>query len=136
MDSRGRMALRRYLCVLLLLIASVPAWTQDTAPPPQAVGDNSKVNQQDRSTAEPTADQQKNNKTDLEITRDIRRSLMNDKSLSTYAHNVKIVTQHGKVTLKGPVRSDNEKDAVEAKAVQVAGKTNVTDQMTVVPKND
>jgi hyperosmotically inducible protein len=135
MDSRGRTVLRRYLCVLLLLTASVPAWTQDTSPP-QAVGDNSKVNQQDRSTAEPTADQQKNNKTDLEITRDIRRSLMNDKSLSTYAHNVKIITQHGMVTLKGPVRSDNEKDAVEAKAVQVAGKTNVTDQMTVVPKNN
>jgi osmotically-inducible protein OsmY len=94
------------------------------------------VNQQDRATAEPTADQQKNNKTDLEITREIRRSLMNDKSLSTYAHNVKIITQHGKVTLKGPVRSDDEKNAVEAKAVQVAGRANVTDQMTVVPKND
>ena len=84
----------------------------------------------------PTADQQKNNKTDLEITREIRRSLTNDKSLSTYAHNVKIITQQGKVTLKGPVRSDDEKNAVEAKAVQVAGPANVNDQMTVVPKSD
>lgn len=136
MDSRGQTALRRYLCALLLLTASLPAWAQDGSTSPQTAGDNSKVNQQDRATAEPTADQQKNNKTDLEITREIRRSLMNDKSLSTYAHNVKIITQHGKVTLKGPVRSDDEKNAVEAKAVQVAGRANVTDQMTVVPKND
>jgi len=136
MDSRGITALCKYSCVLLLLTTLVPAWAQDASMSPQAAGDNSKVNQQDRSTAEPTADQQKNNKTDLEITRDIRRSLMNDKSLSTYAHNVKIITQHGKVTLKGPVRSDDEKDSVEAKAVQVAGRANVNDQMTVVPKND
>lgn len=136
MDSRGRTALCRYVCLLLLTTTLAPAWAQDTATPPQAAGDNSKMNQQDRSNASPTADQQKNNKTDLEITREIRRSLMNDKSLSTYAHNVKIITQHGKVTLKGPVRSDNEKDAVEAKAVQVAGQNNVNDQMTVVPKSD
>ena len=41
--------------------------------------------------------------------RKIRRSVAGDKSLSTYGHNVKIISQHGKVTLKGPVNSDDEK---------------------------
>ena len=56
---------------------------------------------------------------------------MDDKSLSTYAHNVKIVSQHGKVTLKGPVRSAEEKKTIADKATEVAGAGNVTDQMTV-----
>jgi len=59
---------------------------------------------------------------------------MDDKSLSTYAHNVKIVSQHGKVTLKGPVRSEEEKKTVEDKATEVAGAGNVTNQMTVKPE--
>jgi osmotically-inducible protein OsmY len=50
---------------------------------------------------------------------------MKDKSLSTYAHNVKIVSQNGVVTLKGPVRSDEEKLNVEAKAAEIAGRDNV-----------
>ena len=60
---------------------------------------------------------------------------MKDKSLSTYAHNVKIVTQNGQVTLKGPLRSDDEKRAVEAKATEIAGQNNVTSELDVQPKN-
>lgn len=57
---------------------------------------------------------------------------MADKSLSTYAHNVKIISQNGMVTLKGPVRSEDEKKAVMAKAVEAAGGADkVTDQMSV-----
>ena len=59
---------------------------------------------------------------------------MEDKSLSTYAHNVKIISQNGMVTLKGPVRSDEEKSAVEAKAAEIAGKDKVTSQLEVKPK--
>jgi len=59
---------------------------------------------------------------------------MDDKSLSTYAHNVKIISQHGKVTLKGPVRSDEEKKSIEDKATEVAGAGNVTNQLTVKPE--
>jgi osmotically-inducible protein OsmY len=66
--------------------------------------------------AESTADQQKEHRPDLEITRDIRRSILQDKSLSTYAHNVKVISQNGMVTLKGPVRSGEEKSAIEGKA--------------------
>ena len=57
---------------------------------------------------------------------------MADKSLSTYAHNIKIISQNGGVTLKGPVKSDDEKKAIVAKAVAVTGSADrVTDQMSV-----
>lgn len=94
--------------------------------------DNTKVNERDRATNEPTADQQKNNRTDLDLTKNIRKSIMDDKSLSTYAHNVKVISQNGTVTLKGPVKSDDEKKAVLSKAVAVAGSADkVVDQMSV-----
>jgi hyperosmotically inducible periplasmic protein len=94
--------------------------------------DNTQVNKRDRSAGEATADQQKNNRTDLDLTKDIRKSIMDDKSLSTYAHNVKIISQNGTVTLKGPVKSDDEKSSIVAKAVSIAGGTDkVVDQMSV-----
>jgi osmotically-inducible protein OsmY len=105
---------------------------QDTSPAPAP--DNTKVNERDRNTAAPTADQQKENRPDRDITRDIRRSIMADKSLSTYAHNVKIISQNGMVTLKGPVRSEEEKSAIEAKAAEIVGKEKVTSQLEVKPK--
>ncbi len=93
--------------------------------------DNTKANQQQSM----TADQQKNNTSDLKLSQNVRRALQDDKSLSTYAHNVKVITQNGQVTLKGPVRSDDEKQAVEAKAAEVAGKGNVVSELTVAPHN-
>src|SRR5882672_8196670 len=75
--------------------------------------DNTRANQADRSESNPTADQQKNNKSDRETARQIRKALTSDKSLSTYAHNVKVISQNGTVTLKGPVRSEEEKKTVE-----------------------
>jgi hyperosmotically inducible periplasmic protein len=94
--------------------------------------DNTKVNKRDRNADEATADQQKGNATDRELTRQIRRSIVADKSLSTYAHNIKIISQNGAVTLKGPVKSDDEKKAIVAKAVAVAGSADkVTDQVSV-----
>jgi osmotically-inducible protein OsmY len=96
--------------------------------------DNTEVNRRDQSNSQPTADQQKENTTDRTITQRIRRELINDKSLSTYAHNVKIFTQHGMVTLRGPVRSEEEKRAVVAKAKEVAGRDRVTSELEVKPK--
>jgi hyperosmotically inducible protein len=113
----------------LLTLASMASSAQDssaTRPP-----DNTKVNDRDRDKAEPTADQQKENRPDRDITRDIRRSIVEDKSLSTYSHNVKIISQNGMVTLKGPVRSEEEKAAVESKAAEIAGKDKVTSQLEV-----
>jgi hyperosmotically inducible protein len=94
--------------------------------------DNTKINKRDRNADEATADQQKGNATDRELTRQIRRSIVADKSLSTYAHNIKIISQNGAVTLKGPVKSDDEKKAIVAKAVAAAGSADkVTDQVSV-----
>lgn len=99
----------------------------------QTPADNTKVNSRDRAKAAVTADQQKENGTDRQLTQKIRHALMQDKSLSTYAHNVKVIAQHGQITLKGPVRSDDEKRTVEAKATEVAGAGKVTNQITVAP---
>jgi osmotically-inducible protein OsmY len=63
--------------------------------------------------------------------RQIRKSIVEDKDLSTYAHNIKIISQHGQVTLKGPVHSDDERQRIEAKAKEVAGAGNVTNQIAV-----
>jgi hyperosmotically inducible protein len=96
------------------------------SPPP---ADNSKVNKQPGD----TADQQSNAKTDLEVTKRIRQELLKDKSLSSYAHNTKVITEGGAVTLRGPVRSSAEKKLVEDIAVRVAGAGNVTNQLTIKP---
>jgi hyperosmotically inducible periplasmic protein len=93
------------------------------------------VNERDRNKNEPTADQQKENRSDRDITQQIRQAIVKDKSLSTYAHNVKIITQNGQVTLKGPVRSEDEKKTVEAKATEVAGENKVTSELDIKPKN-
>lgn len=100
-----------------------------------AAPDNTRANQADRGSTATTADQQKNNKSDRETTKQIRKALMSDKSLSTYAHNVKVISQNGTVTLRGPVRSEDEKKVVEAKAAEVAGQSNVKDELTVATKN-
>jgi osmotically-inducible protein OsmY len=73
------------------------------------------------------------NSSDRTITQKIRRSIHQDTSLSTYAHNIKVITQDGKVTLRGPVRSEDEKSNLQAKAVAVAGEENVTNQLEIAP---
>jgi osmotically-inducible protein OsmY len=100
--------------------------SQSTANP-----DNTKVNAQDRDQGSVTADQQKETHSDREITQQIRQSIVKDKSLSTYAHNIKIITQNGQVTLKGPVHSDDEKRAIQAKATEVVGENKVTNELDI-----
>src|SRR5882762_4712652 len=99
----------------------------------QTQPDNTKVNKRDRAKGAPTADQQKENSGDRDLTQKIRQSIMKDKSLSTYAHNVKVIAQAGQVTLKGPVRSDEEKRTIETIANEVAGNGHVTSELTVAP---
>jgi hyperosmotically inducible protein len=96
--------------------------------------DNSKTNQQDRGSA--TADQQAQTQGDRELARKIRKAIIDDKNLSMYAHNVKVIARGGTVTLKGPVSSDEEKTAVESKAVEIAGAANVKDELTVKSKTE
>jgi osmotically-inducible protein OsmY len=93
------------------------------------------MNQMEKSSGK-TADQQKENQSDLELTRQIRRAIVQDKSLSTYAHNVKIVSQGGLVTLKGPVKSEEEKTAIGNKAAEIAGSsTKVQNELQVAGGN-
>ncbi len=84
---------------------------------------------------EATADQQKMNPEDRNLAAKIRTSIMADKSLSTYAHNVKIISQDGIVTLKGPVRSRAEVKSIVAKATSISGVGKVIDQMSVAPES-
>jgi|SRR6266850_984215 len=124
--------LRNIVLVCLLglggtLSAQTPR-QQPTAPP-----DNTRVNKGDHGTRA-TADQQKNNGSDVEITRQIRRSIIQDKSLSTYAKNVKVITQNGNVILRGPVRSEEEKALVETKANDVAGASHVKSEIQIAAK--
>jgi hyperosmotically inducible periplasmic protein len=96
--------------------------------------DNTAVNKRDQNAGEATADQQKMNAADRALTAKIRKAVIADKGLSTYAHNVKIISQDGTVTLKGPVRSDDEVKSVMAKATEVAGDPDkVVNQMSVTP---
>ncbi len=104
------------LLVCLSWIGPAPAQTTDAAQP-----DNTKTNKRDRKPGAVTADQQKMNSADRELTKKIRQAVIADKSLSTYAHNVKIVSQDGIVTLKGPVHSEAETSTIEAKAAEMAG---------------
>ena len=108
-------------------LMAFPAIAQQTAP------DNTKVNQADRAKGAVTADQQKENATDRDLAKRIRQSVVADKSLSTYAHNVKIVAQGGQVTIKGPVRSEAEKTAIETKATEIAGPGKVSNEITIAP---
>ena len=77
------------------------------------------------------ADQQSNAKSDVQISASVRKAIMADKELSTYAHNVKVITKNGQVTLKGPVKSEEEKDKVFAAATSVVASGKVVNQLTV-----
>lgn len=119
----------RYLIPVTLAAASlvhVPSILADTA------ADNTKKNAETNPTG--TAEEQDNNPRSIEITKSIRKALLADSSLSTYAHNVKIITVNSKVLLKGPVRSAAEKQKVESIAKKIAGNTPVNSEIEVAPK--
>ena len=124
------------LLTQLLLMSSLSLlWAQQDAGANQyPPGDNTKVNQRDQSQNEATADKQKENTIDRQLAQQIRRALVKDKSLSTNAHNIKVIVQNGVVTLKGPVNSDSEKQAVETKAAQIVGSDKVTSQIEIRSK--
>lgn len=112
-------------CVICSLAGAAIAVTADNSQANSAV-----VNSSVKSN---TADGQSNSPADLKITQEIRKRVMADKSLSTYAHNVKIVTVNGEVTLNGVVRSESEKSAVETKARDIAGADKVISDVTIAP---
>lgn len=106
--------------------------TSPGSPPATGVApDNTKVNERDRNSSALTPLDQKENETDLKITQRVRQAVMADGSLSFTAKNVKIITQDGKVTLRGPVKTTQERDAIAAAARNVAGVTQVDNQLEV-----
>jgi osmotically-inducible protein OsmY len=133
MKGVSQITVRTALFASLLLggwaLAGAQSNDQSTPQP-----DNTKMNQGDHDPNAVTADQQGKNKSDRDITQQVRKAIIADKSLSTYAHNVKVITQNGTVTLKGPVRSDDEKQAIAAKAAEVVGGDKVTNQLEIKPK--
>jgi hyperosmotically inducible periplasmic protein len=101
--------------------------TQST--PPAATSPDNSANNKAQTT---TADQQSEASSDRMLTQKIRKTIMADKSLSMYGHNVKIITKDGAVTLKGPVHTDDEKQAIGSIAANAAGGPDkVTNDLTV-----
>lgn len=109
-------------------VNSLPVFAQSD---PQAQPDNTKQNKEARSKDAVTADQQKETPADRDLAKKIRKSIAGDSSLSTYAHNIKVIVQDGMVTLKGPVHTEDEKNAIGAKASEIAGADKVQNELTV-----
>lgn len=107
----------------LFSASSVASLAQDSSTKP----DNSAQNK-DQSA---TADNQTDAKADRLMAASIRKAIVADKDLSTYAHNVKIIVRNGNVTLKGPVKSEDEKRKVKSDAAGVASQGKIDDQLTV-----
>jgi len=130
--ERGFMTIsniRFVVLAVLLLVATAcgrPADKEvDKKAAPATDADNTARNDRDSNATATTPFDQGENAQDLEISANIRKAIVDDDSLSTNAHNVKIITNGGTVTLRGPVKSVQEKEAVEAKAKQVAGNSRI-----------
>jgi hyperosmotically inducible periplasmic protein len=93
--------------------------------------DNTARNSRDRDGATQTPADQAENESDRQISATVREAVVGDSSLSTNAHNVKIITSGGTVTLRGPVKSPEEKAVIEAKAKQVQGVTRVENLLEI-----
>ena len=93
---------------------------------------NTGVNERDRDGSAVTPLDQGGGK-DRDITAEIRRNVMADGALGYDAKNAKIVTEGGKVTLRGPVKSAAERTSIEAKAKAAAGVVAVDNQLEIKP---
>ena len=123
--------------VLFATLALCAATSFSQTPDSSVASDNTKMNKAPVNSTEKssTADGQSNSASDVKITQQIRKSLMADKSLSTYGHNVKIVTVNGAVTLNGTVHSTEEKSAIATKAQAVVGDGHVTNDIKIASQN-
>jgi hyperosmotically inducible protein len=123
----------------LLMIYSSQAQQATPSPAKPATSDSNEADNTKRNSSEPnkstdTAEKQSNSNDDLALTQKIRQAVMKDGSLSMNGKNVKIIAQNGKVSLKGPVDSQQEKDTIAAEAGEIAGKEKVDNQLEVKAK--
>jgi hyperosmotically inducible protein len=126
----------RVLLIVLLTAALSACGSAEKEPEPTttalpSAADNTAINERDSTGATTTPADQGNSEADLAMLAKIRQAVVDDKALSTNAHNVKIVTNNGVVTLRGPVKSAEEKKTIEAKATQVAGVTKVENLLEI-----
>ena len=131
LTGSGPLLLIAFVAIIASSTPNVTAHRRHNSQGTPAEPDNTKKNLPTNHHDANRADQQSNSSDDVVLTRKIRQSLTQDKSLSTYGHNVKIITRNGVVELKGPVRSQSEKDAIEAKATEIAGASKVKNELTV-----
>jgi hyperosmotically inducible protein len=116
-------------CLSALSLAALAADNEKAKP------DNTATNERDRSGETKTSGDQSNNSADLKITQAIRRALMNDREVSMTAKNIKVVTANGQVTLRGPVKTAQEKAKVDQIARSAAGGAQIDDQLEVKGSN-
>jgi hyperosmotically inducible protein len=126
----GGMTMKK-LVVLFSLALFVLGGYVGTAHPGQTAPDNTGVNVRDRNDATLTPGDQSESEADRALTQQIRQAVVGDKSLSTMAKNIKIITIDGVVTLRGPVQNANEKKTIEAKVQHMAGVNKVDNQLEV-----
>ncbi len=106
-----------------------------TASDEKTKADNTAMNERDRSGETQTSGDQSNSSADLKITQAIRQALMKDSELSTTAKNIKIITDNGQVTLRGPVKNAQEKAKIDQLARSAAGGAKIADQLDVKGSN-
>ena len=116
-------------CLSAVSLAAVAADNEKTKP------DNTAINERDRSSDTQTSGDQSNSPADLKITQAIRQALMKDSELSTTAKNVKIITSNGQVTLRGPVKTAQEKAKIDQLAKSAASGAKIDDQLEVRGSN-
>ena len=112
-------------CLSAVSLAALAADNEKTKP------DNTAINERDRSSDTQTSGDQSNSPADLKITQAIRQALMKDGELSTTAKNIKVITANGQVTLRGPVKTAQEKAKIDRIARSAAGGAQIADQLDV-----
>jgi hyperosmotically inducible periplasmic protein len=122
-----RLALTLVMSLVLFGVSSVAIAQNPTPVSPN----NSAINARDRNPQAMTAGQQSNATSDVDLTRKIRRAVVNDHSLSMLAHNIKIISANGRVILRGPVKTEQEKTVIASKAQAIAGADKVDNQLEV-----
>ena len=96
--------------------------------------DTTGKNERDRSGETQTSGDQSNSSADLKTTQAIRQALMKDSELSATAKNIKVITADGHVTLRGPVRTAQEKSKIDELAKSAAGGAQIEDQLEITNK--
>jgi hyperosmotically inducible periplasmic protein len=101
----------------------------------KAKPDNTTTNERDRSGETKASGDQSNSSADLKTTEAIRQALMKDGELSMTAKNIKIITANGHVTLRGPVKTAQEKAKIDQLAKSAAGSAQIDNQLDVKGSN-